>query len=88
MKNTKGRAKSQFSYFRGKRPRNRFPEKCVDSDTAGSFCECIAGHESAFQAAQAFGSRAKIDENVTGYDRAELKTAPMDLEEDSCCDCG
>lgn len=64
------------------------PQKCVDINTVGSFCDCIAGEEPVDPAAQAFCDRAKIDKNIIGEDLAELKMALMDLEEDeSCCDC-
>jgi hypothetical protein len=62
-------------------------EKCVDINTVGSFCGCIAGEESADPAAQAFCNRAKTDKNVTGEDLAELKKALRDLEDDECCGC-
>jgi hypothetical protein len=62
-------------------------EKCVNNNTVGSFCGCIAGEESADPAAKAFCNRAKTDKNVTGEDLAELKMALSDMEEDSCCDC-
>ena len=66
----------------------KIPQKCMDIDTVGSFCDCIAGEETADPAAEAFCNRAKTDINVTGDDLAELKMALMDLEEDdACCDC-
>jgi hypothetical protein len=62
--------------------------KCVDTNTVGSFCECIAGEEPVDPAAKAFCNRAKTDKNITGDDLAELKMALLDLEEDEgCCDC-
>jgi hypothetical protein len=63
------------------------PEKCMDINTVGSFCDCIAGEEIVDAAAEAFCNRAKTDENITREDLAELKIALMDLEDDSCCDC-
>ncbi len=60
-------------------------QKCMDIDTVGSFCDCIAGEETADPAAQAFCNRAKTDKNITGEDLAELKMALM--EDDACCDC-
>jgi hypothetical protein len=63
------------------------PEKCMDINTVGSFCDCIAGEEAVDAAVQAFCNRAKTDKNITGEDPAELKMALMDLEGDACCDC-
>ena len=63
------------------------PDKCVDINSVGSFCGCIAGEESVDPAAKAFCNRAKTDKNVTGDNLAELKMALMDLEDDACCDC-
>jgi hypothetical protein len=63
------------------------PQKCVDINTVGSFCDCIAGEEPVDPAAQSFCNRAKTDKNITGEDLAELKMALMDLEDDACCDC-
>ncbi len=65
------------------------PQKCVDINTVGSFCGCIAGEEPVDPAAKAFCNRAKTGKNITtGEDLAELKRALMDLEEDeACCDC-
>jgi hypothetical protein len=59
----------------------------MDIDTVGSFCDCIAGGESADPAAQAFCNRAKTDKNITDKDLAELKMALMDHEDDACCEC-
>lgn len=61
--------------------------KCMDNNTVGSFCDCIAGEESVDPAAEAFCNRAKTGKNVTGDELAELKMALMDLEDDACCDC-
>ncbi len=61
-------------------------KNCMDIDTVGSFCDCIAGDETADQAAQAFCNRAKTDKNITGEDLAELKIALIG-EDDACCDC-
>jgi hypothetical protein len=62
--------------------------KCVDNNTVGSFCDCVAGAESADPAAKAFCNHAKTNKNITGEDLAELKLALMDVEEDeACCDC-
>jgi hypothetical protein len=63
------------------------PEKCMDINTVGSFCDCIAGEEAVDAAAEAFCSRTKNDKNITDEDLAELKIALMDMEDDSCCDC-
>ena len=60
-------------------------QKCMDIDTVGSFCDCIAVDETADPAAQAFCNRAKTDKNITEEDLAELKLSLM--EEDACCDC-
>jgi hypothetical protein len=64
-------------------------KECANINTVGSFCDCIAGDETADPAAQAFCNRAKTDKNITGEDLAELKMALSDLEEDDacCCDC-
>jgi len=61
--------------------------KCMDIDTVGSFCDCIAGGESADPAAQAFCNRAKTDKKITREDLADLKTALMDQEDEACCEC-
>lgn len=61
--------------------------KCVDNNTVGSFCDCIASGAPVDPAAEAFCNRAKTDKNITGEDLAELKMALMDLEDDACCDC-
>jgi len=62
--------------------------KCMDIDTVGPFCDCIAGGESADRAAQAFCNRAKIDKKITDEDLADLKIAVMDQEEnEACCEC-
>ena len=63
------------------------PKKCVDINTVGTFCDCMAGEEPVDPAAEAFCNRAKTDKNITGEDLAELKMALMDLEDDACCDC-
>ena len=63
------------------------PDKCVDINSVGSFCGCIAGEESVDPAAKAFCDRAKTDKNITGDNLAELKMALMDLEDEACCDC-
>ena len=62
--------------------------KCMDIDTVGSFCDCIAGDESADFAAKAFCNRAKTDKNIIGEDLADLKMALSDLDDEECCDCG
>jgi hypothetical protein len=56
------------------------PLKCVDINSVGSFCACIAGAEPVDVAARAFCGRAKTDKNITGDDLAELKKALMDME--------
>ncbi len=61
------------------------PQKCVDINTVGSFCDCIADVEPVDVAARAFCDRAKTDKNITGDELAELKIALMDLEDESCC---
>ena len=62
------------------------PQKCVNINTVGSFCDCIVGEEAVDPAAQAFCNRAKTDKNIIGEDLAELKLALMDLEDEACCD--
>ena len=64
-----------------------FPHKCVDINSVGSFCDCIAGGEAVDPAAEAFCNRAKTDKNITGDNLAELKMALMDLEDEACCEC-
>ncbi len=59
------------------------PQKCVNINTIGSFCDCIAGQEPVDPAAKAFCDRTKTDKNITGEDLAELKMALMDLEDDA-----
>ena len=62
--------------------------KCVDNNTIGSFCDCLAGEKAVDPAAEAFCNRAKTDKNITGDDLVELKRALLDLEEDdACCEC-
>jgi len=64
------------------------PQKCVNINTVGSFCDCIAGEGPVDPAAQAFCNRAKTDKNISGEDLAELKMALLDMEEDdACCEC-
>jgi hypothetical protein len=65
-----------------------FPQKCVDINSVGSFCDCNAGNEPVDPAAEAFCNRAKTDTTVTDDDLKELKAALMDLDDESCCDCG
>ncbi len=61
--------------------------KCMDTNTVGSFCDCISKEEAVDPASRAFCTRAKTDPTVTGEDLAELKTALLDMEDDACCDC-
>ncbi len=63
------------------------PRKCADIDTVSSFCDCLAGEETADPAAESFCDRAKTDKNITGDDLAELKIALMGLEGEACYDC-
>ena len=63
-------------------------DTCVNNNTVDSFCDCIAGDESADPAAKAFCNRAKVDKNITGEDLADLKAALSDLDDEACCDCG
>jgi hypothetical protein len=68
------------------------PEKCEDSNTVTSFCDCIIGEEAVDAAAKAFCKRAADNSNsVTGDDLVELKKALNDLEESDldgdCCEC-
>ena len=62
-------------------------KKCMDNNTVGSFCGCIAGEELVDPAAEEFCDRAKTDKHVTNEDLAELKMALTDLEDDACCEC-
>jgi hypothetical protein len=59
-------------------------QKCVDIDSAESFCDCIAG-EPMGPAAEALCNRAKAGENISAEDLAEVKMAVLD--DNSCCDC-
>jgi hypothetical protein len=62
--------------------------KCLDNNTVGSFCDCVAGGEGVDPAAKGFCNHAKTNKNITGEDLAELKMALLDVEEDeACCDC-
>ena len=61
--------------------------KCMNIDTVGSFCDCMAGDADADQASQSFCNRAKTDKNITGEDLADLKTALTDQEDEACCEC-
>ncbi len=63
------------------------PEKCVDINAVGSFCDCISGEEPVDPAAKAFCDRAKTDKNITGQDLNELKMALSDMDEGGCCEC-
>jgi hypothetical protein len=62
-------------------------QKCMDIDTVDSFCDCIAGDETADPSAQAFCNLAKTDKNISGESLTEQKMALMDMEEDACCAC-
>lgn len=64
-------------------------EKCMDINSVGSFCDCMAGEETPDPAAVSFCNRAKTDKNITGEDLTELKMALLDMEEEDegCCDC-
>ncbi len=57
------------------------PKECRAINATRTFCECIAGRDSADKAAQAFCERASVDPYVTGDDLIELKKALMDLED-------
>jgi len=63
------------------------PLKCVNSNTVGSFCDCIDDAVSVDVAARVFCERTKagIDKNITGDDLTELKKALMDMESNECC---
>ncbi len=61
--------------------------KCMDIETVGLFCDCIAGEEAVDKEAQVFCDRAKNNKDVTDKDLAELKMALKDREHDACCDC-
>jgi hypothetical protein len=64
-----------------------FSDKCINDNTVGSFCDCIADDECADVAAKAFCDRAKTDSgtNVTGDDLAELKKALTETDRKGCC---
>ena len=62
-------------------------KKCMDIDTVGSFCGCIAGEEHADPAAQSFCNLVKTDKNITNEDLVKLKMALTDPNEEACCDC-
>jgi hypothetical protein len=61
--------------------------KCLNIDTVGSFCDCIAGDADAAPAARSFCGRAKTDANVTREDLVDLKSALLDVDGEECCDC-
>jgi len=63
------------------------PKKCVEINSVGSFCDCIAGEQPVDPAAEALCNRAKTDKNITGDDLADLKRALTDMDEEACCDC-
>jgi len=68
------------------------PEKCENSNTVKSFCDCIGGEGSADAAAKSFCKRADDGSgSATGDELVELKKALKDLEEadddDGCCEC-
>jgi hypothetical protein len=63
------------------------PQKCVNIDTVGAFCDCIAGEEPVDPAVQTFCNEAKTDKNITDEDLAKFKMALMELEDEACCDC-
>lgn len=57
------------------------PGTCMNINTVGSFCDCIADDESVDAAARGFCERVQSGAmDVTGDDLAELKKALMDLE--------
>jgi hypothetical protein len=62
-------------------------DKCMNGNTVGSFCDCIADEECVDVAAKDFCERAKTDsgKNVTGDDLAELKKALQEAECEGCC---
>lgn len=53
-------------------------QKCADTNTVSSFCNCIAVEETVDPEAQAFCNRAKIEKNITGDDLTDLKMALLD----------
>ena len=63
------------------------PQKCVNINTVGSFCDCVADEEPMDSAAQSFCNRAKTDKNITDEDLADLKMALTILEDEECCGC-
>jgi len=67
-------------------------EKCEDSNTVTSFCDCIREEEAVDVAAEGFCKRATDDSgSVTGDELVELKKALKDLEkidaDECCCEC-
>ncbi len=84
---------SHYRTFREEGSRDRrfamktLPQKCVDIDSVGSFCDCIAVEDTSDSAAQEFCSQAKTDKNITSKDLAELKISLMDQDDEACCDC-
>lgn len=64
------------------------PSKCMDINSVGTFCDCIAGAEAVDTAAKAFCRRTTDgDKNVTGDDLVELKKALKDMDTEACCEC-
>ena len=58
-----------------------FPEKCENTNTVKSFCDCIRDDEAADVAAKGFCRRASENStSVTGDELVELKKALKDLE--------
>ena len=68
------------------------PEKCENSNTVASFCDCMSGEAEIDVAAAGFCKRAAENgTGVTGDDLVELKKALKDLNEpeseEGCCEC-
>jgi len=77
---SRGKIKTANELSTGREIMKTVPEKCLDINSIGSFCDCIADAEPVDAAARGFCDRAKIDKNVTGDDLVELKKALKDLE--------
>lgn len=68
------------------------PEKCENSKTVTSFCDCMHGEKEIDAAAAGFCKRAaEKSSGITGDDLVELKKALKDLNEpgsdEGCCEC-
>jgi len=68
------------------------PDKCEQSNTVASFCDCIGKEEASDAAAKGFCTRAADNgASVTGDELVELKKALKDLkdidDDEGCCEC-